>query len=173
MQKGLPVIRSIWERRRTVIFALAATLMFTACGGDGPGAQPSASLMAGTSRAFALGTSLNADAPPASRPIDTATLFDWAEVQYGALFPKGSVNQLLLHEGVNYTIRHYASTNNYLGVANGQVYGYGNFTNAQLQGFGFTADYTCSVAPKNCLLATGVALAWDSGTKSWDGSDWQ
>jgi len=146
---------------------LIAVLALAGCGGG------DATHAAAAPRAQALAGARPADAQAASQPIDTAALFDWAQRQYPGLFPPGATNQPFSYEGVTYTIRFYPGTGNYLGVSGGRVYGYGAFTGNQLQGFGLTADYTCSAAPQNCLPATGVALAWDGAGKAWDGSDWQ
>jgi hypothetical protein len=88
---------------------------------------------------------------------DAATLFDWAEYKYPALFPKGPQNQPLTYEGVTYTARAY-SNGNYLGLtAGGEIYGYGPFTSFIRQGFGTAAQYgdqvaadTCNVYPERC-----------------------
>ena len=152
----------------TMMSLLVSALLLTACGGEGPtDARVADSSPAARARALAV------EGDASSTPIDTATLFNWAERQYPSLFPQGPVNEPLVYDGTAYTIRYYASTGNYLAVSDGKVFGYGPFTGNQLQGFGFTADYTCSASPTNCKPATGVAMAWDSGGKAWDGSDWQ
>lgn len=161
-------------KRRMTMQCVAASVALSAfalsgCGGgqgtDAAGAGPS-------SRVRAL-TESGVNALSSSRPIDTATLFDWAEVQFASLFPPGPVNDSLESGGTTYTIRYYGGTGNYLGVSDGRVYGYGPFTNFQLVSFGFTADFTCQAAPQNCLPPTGIAMAWDAAGPVWDGSDWQ
>jgi hypothetical protein len=147
---------------------LISTLVISACGGGSAGDARTASEATATqARALAVGSDAS------STPIDTATLFNWAEQQYPSLFPLGPVNQPLVYEGTAYIIRHYADTANYLAVSDGKVFGYGPFTSNQLQGFGFTADFTCAASPSSCKPATGVAMAWDVNGKAWDGSDWQ
>ena len=79
--------------------------------------------------------------------ITVAQLLDWAQRQFGDLFPAGPQNQTLASGGVNYTLRYYPATGNYLGVADGSagVYGYGPFTALQLTGFGSINDFACDV----------------------------
>lgn len=116
---------------------LATALVVAACGGGHP-ASPAA-----------------AAAPPAtaaSSAIRPDALFAWAERQYPALFPAGAATQPLSHEGVDYTLRHYTTTGNLLGVglADGLVWGYGAFTGQQLMSFGSMGSYACAVDPNLC-----------------------
>lgn len=136
------------------------TLLLAACGGsDGPQASASAfaqQISSGTATAASLPGQASMGrsrilASGIAAQLDTGTLFDWAETQYPSLFPKGPVNQTLPYGDKVYTIRFYPSTQNYLGVADGNVYGLGAFTNNVVQGFGRVSDYTCQVSPSSCV----------------------
>jgi hypothetical protein len=158
------------------VLLLWAAVTLSACGGGAGNAADAAvtAQAAQTARVQPLAAGPAAtDSEVSARPIDTATLFNWAQVQLPTLFPAGASNQQLVVGSTSYTIRYYPGTDNYLGVAGGQVYGFGAFTGYQLQGFGFTADYTCTAVPTNCQARTGVALAWDGAGNAWNGSDWQ
>lgn len=114
-----------------------------ACGdGQEPSAAPSARVHA-----------LAAPAPA----ITPSQLFDWVELTYPALFPKGPADQTLTSAGVTYLLRHYPGTGNYVGVglADGNVYALGSFTGNQIRSYGKLVDYTCQVATTPCTVPLG------------------
>ena len=132
-------------------------LLLAACGG---GDSPSA-----TTRAFAVAAREVADRSPERLPgaadrefpkatnvaVDIGELLDWAERQYSDLFPAGPTSTTLTHDGLQFVLRHYPTTGNYLGVASdGVVYGYGPFTGNTLKNFGRSSDYGCLVSPQAC-----------------------
>lgn len=87
---------------------------------------------------------LAAATPP---PALTATeLFDWAEQEYAQYFPT--------HEGdltfAPYTYRYYPSTQNYVGVADGQVYVLGPISGGSLLFVGTMSSFACRVHPDQC-----------------------
>jgi hypothetical protein len=156
-----------------LVLALLAAAALAGCGGgNSPGDTAVTTAQAGRVQPLTAGTAA-VDGEVSARPVDDATLFNWAQLQLPALFPAGASNQQLVFGGTTYTVRHYSGTDNYLGESDGRVFGYGAFTGYQLQSLGFTADYTCQAAPQNCQTRTGVALAWDGAGKAWNGSDWQ
>lgn len=154
---------------RALPAVVLAVLTLTGCGG-GQSSEPGIGGQGSRVRSL---SDVPTSAVSSAQPIDTATLFDWAERQFTSLFPPGPVNQALEAGGASYTIRFYGNTGNYLGVSDGRVYGFGPVTNFQLVSFGFTADFTCLAAPQNCLPPTGIAMTWDAAGPAWDGSDWQ
>ena len=174
LQGWIDALRRSDRRLRVSTRSVAASIVVSmlALAGCGGGQGTDAAGAGASSRVRALNDPA-VNALSSSRPIDTATLFDWAQVLFASLFPPGPVNDSLESGGTTYTIRYYAGTGNYLGVSDGRVYGYGPFTNFQLVSFGFTADFTCQAAPQNCLPPTGIAMAWDAAGPVWDGSDWQ
>lgn len=90
--------------------------------------------------------------------VDVETVLDWAEYTYPALFAKGSVSFQLPYDGVVYTVRMYPYVGGvrYLGItASGAIYGLGDFTGGQLQGFGNIADYRAQVQADECKVYPG------------------
>jgi hypothetical protein len=87
--------------------------------------------------------------------ISVTQLLDWAQRQFADLFPPGPANQPLSSGGVDYTLRYYPGTTNYLGVANGSggVWGYGPFTAFALTPFGNINDFACDVL-QTCTRVT-------------------
>lgn len=113
--------------------------------------------------------------PPAARTraqaearavtLDASSLFDWAEQQYPTLFPGHQTNQL---SGI-YTYRHYPSTGNYVGLADGKVYALGSFTGGQIAFVGLLTDFSCQVLPSSCALPaapTGLVATAGNGSIS-------
>lgn len=96
--------------------------------------------------------------------IDPDLLLDWAERNYPELFPKGPTTGRLVADGVAYTVRHYAASGNYLGVADdGGVWGYGPFTSNTLRSYGHVSGYTCLVSPGLCEPRPAVCRTEISG----------
>lgn len=82
--------------------------------------------------------------------ITVEQLFNWAEVTYPTLFPKGPLSQRLTYLGVAYTVRVYGN-GNALGVTSTNVVqGIGVFTKDVLTTFGNLADFVCQVTPAAC-----------------------
>ena len=144
-----------------------------ACGG-GHKADESAALGAAAVAADAAGDNPRrhalADNTPLSptqpaSPANVEPLLGWAERVYADLFPAGPATQLLTHEGQTYSLRYYARTGNYVGVAlDGGVWGYGPFTNNLLRGFGHVNDYRCLVSPASCVpVAPSCETEVDTG----------
>ena len=93
--------------------------------------------------------------------------FDWAERSYPQLFPSGAQTQPLVHEGVSYTVRHYAGPGNYLGVAGGRAYALGDFTAQRVQDYGHLDHYICLENPARCPAQPGSSRVWTlAGTLS-------
>ena len=155
---------------------LVLVALLQGCGGaDGDG---------GAQRIPATFPSFRVDAEPGNLPgtegrrraalaqdlnLDPEALLNWAEAQYRDLFPSGPGTQRVSHEGVNYRLRHYPATGNYIGVADdGGVWGYGPFTGSVLKSFGPMSAYACLVSPRscepspvNCTTAVSTGFAGD------------
>lgn len=131
------------KARRACVPALA--LLLAACGGSDVPPPPVPPPVPAAAPAAAV-------APPS---ISVTQLLDWAQRQFATLFPPGPQNQPLSSGGVDYTLRYYPGTTNYLGVANGSggVYGYGPFTGNQLTSFGALNDFACDVL-QTCTRVT-------------------
>lgn len=80
--------------------------------------------------------------------VDATALFDWAEATYPALFPSHQHDLTF----APYIYRYYPETDIYVGVANGNVYGLGAFSNRQIAFLGTLASFACSVSPASCAL---------------------
>lgn len=137
--------------RGTPLVVCAALL--TACGGgdNAPRATASALAVSTPQPASSLATSLTTD-----------QLLDWAEIRWPGLFPVGALTHGQTAGGVDYQLRFYAGTGNYIGVApDGGVWGLGPFTGDTLKGFGNIADFDCQVAPQRCtpIVASCTQLA--------------
>ncbi len=91
-------------------------------------------------------------------PITAPQLLDWAQLVLPSLFPPGAASQVYTAAGLTYNLRFYASTGNYLAIADGDgsVYGLGPFTNQVVMSFGKLSDYTCDVKP-GCAWLTADA----------------
>ncbi len=122
--------------------AMLAALALTACGGTDSAPAP-----AKQARETPQAATPVAAAPVAMPSISVTQLLDWAQRQFADLFPPGPQNQPLASGGVDYTLRYYPGTTNYLGVDNGSggVWGYGPFTGGVLSSFGAINDFACDV----------------------------
>ena len=100
----------------------------------------------------AVTTSLNPDA-----------LMNWAEMAYPYNFPSHGVDIV----SPPYVYRYYASTGNYLGVANGEVYVMGTLSAGKLTDVGSASSFFCSVYPSNCSQGQALPVL-DNLTKSAD-----
>ena len=78
--------------------------------------------------------------------LSVTNLLDWAESAYPAIFPQHQLNQ----SAQSYTYRYYPSTQNYIGVSNGNVYILGPVSRGVLTQVGAMADFTCDLMPFNC-----------------------
>jgi len=131
-----------------LITGLASAVSLIGCVGEAPSnATPGAptalpdALRAGTaaSRNDALMGSrrhILASAAPATAAGATE-LMDWAQQAYSGFFPTPETDRI---DGP-YVYRHYPSTGNYLGVADGQVYVLGPVSGGQLLHVGAVADF--------------------------------
>jgi uncharacterized protein (DUF1800 family) len=120
--------------------ALAAPVLLAACGG-GAGASPPAEFLAidqaRTDRSI-LSAGQAAEAATTTGPVPTATeLMDWAEVHYPQYFPPHQANLT----ADPYVYRHYASTQNYLGVAGNDIYILGPVSGGGLVRVGTLAEF--------------------------------
>jgi predicted small lipoprotein YifL len=149
--------------------SLAVVLLLCSLAGCGGGSNGLFEPDAATARRQSVAATEQQGIPA----LTTAQLFGWAEAQYPTLFPAGPGDVAIVYDGRPFTIRSYDTTRNYLGVSDGQIYGLGPFTNNVVHGFGFVADFTCTVAPQRCPPALGITLAWDTGAGNWDGGDWK
>ncbi|MDN3575873.1 hypothetical protein QWZ03_03690 [Chitinimonas viridis] len=82
----------------------------------------------------------------AQAAITPDQLFDWAEIQYYALFPGNS--STAQYEG--YTYRYYPQSNNYLAVKDGDIWVLGTIASSPLK-IAPVADYQCQVLPDVCV----------------------
>ncbi|NRF70951.1 hypothetical protein HLB44_28490 [Aquincola sp. S2] len=115
---------------------IAAAVLLAACGGGGDQelAQP-----------------LDYGQPVEPIAITADELLNWAETRYPGLFNPPAQSIPYRHEGVDYTLRYYAATGNYIGItSDGRIYGLGPFTGQVIQAFGTKADYACLVALRYC-----------------------
>jgi hypothetical protein len=146
--------------RRTVIAAAAAFLV-AACGGgsDTTGSSPAAAQFeravaasagtAGTTGRMRALAVTRAGTP--SRQITNAELFAFAQATFPSLFPGTPQSFQVPFEGQTYDVRAY-SNGNYLGIANGTVYGLGPFTGGALQPFGAVQSYACDAVPRAAVV---------------------
>lgn len=136
----------------------AVLALLNACGGgDGPGEAPAraAGLGSQVKQAQAAAPSPAQSAAVVLVSVDARVLFDWAEVVYPSLFPRGPQNYPLRYEEVDYSVRSYAN-GNHLGVTTtGAVFGLGPFTNQVLQAFGRDSDYAAQVQAAACQTYPG------------------
>lgn len=137
--------RARWRRRVALPLAILP-LTLVSCGG-GTEAPPAVARPLSATAAVAASAPSAAAAPAATPTITVTQLLDWAERNFTAFFPPGPKNQPLSSGGVDYTLRYYPATGNYVGVANssGLVYGYGPFTALQLTSYGPMSDFACDV----------------------------
>lgn len=80
----------------------------------------------------------------AGSEIGAERLFRWAQLTYPSLFPDSPPIVELPFNGTVYEVRAYVS-GNYLGIANGRVYGLGPFTGEELHDFGPIGDFAPAV----------------------------
>ncbi|MFY7854609.1 MAG: hypothetical protein ACOVQT_00605 [Rubrivivax sp.] len=107
-----------------------------------------------------------ATAATTSTTVGAKELFDWAEVQFAPLFPKGPQNIDLTFEGARYTVRAYPN-GNHLGLrADGRIFGLGPFTGNALTPFGALADYAALVLADRCTVYPGTCV----GPRAWAGA---
>lgn len=145
--------------------ACALAFVLTACGGGRDGPESSHDEFAQLPQAAAQSrpARLAATAPAPS----TDLFFDWAERNFAQLFPEQRPSQSL----PPYVYRFYPSTQIYLAVADGEVYGLGPITNNQVVALGKLSDYACAVNPVSCdpAAAASAALATPtSGKTAWN-----
>lgn len=86
---------------------------------------------------------------------DVEVLLDWAERTYSSHFPGPQRTQ----SSPPYVYRHYPSTGNYVGVADGVVYILGPVSGGQLSPVGTVARFECEVVPENCVAAAPALQA--------------
>ncbi len=138
--------------RRWVVPLLA--LWLAACGGGHEETTSDARRLAAAANAATAtrsGETPSAASAAAPLEVDADALFDWAEWMYPALFPKGPASTVIAYQGRSYTVRAYA-TGNYLGLANGDIYGLGPFTKNVLTLIGRLDDYASQVRADVCLF---------------------
>lgn len=94
--------------------------------------------------------------PASAQLLDEKALFNWAEVQFPAIFPGPQADM----QGGGFVYRYYPSTQNAVGVSDGLVYALGPATSQQLQVIDTVASFQCLVYPQRCASASveaGVA----------------
>ncbi len=148
-----------------------------ACGGSGGDDPLSAAAQSASVSAVPASTGpglrRRALALAPSDPVDVTAAFDWAEWKFPDLFPGGSADRQVVHDGVAYTARTYANGNALGATTAGALYGLGPFTGNVLTSLGRLADFAhlvradrCLVHPSDCSPAQGTAanecrpLAW-------------
>lgn len=118
--------------------ALAAAVLCSACGGGDPGSEP---------------PQPQSQPPQAANVLDANALFDWVPTQYGSYFSGSYVSGTT----APYTWRYYPATQNYLAVANGEVFILGPVSGNQVQSVGQLTSFNCRVFPSNCAPAAPPA----------------
>lgn len=136
-------------------FALSAgaALALAACGGGSDAQLPAA--MQSPQSAVDHPTLIGR--PPlqalaAAQALDAATLMDWAETAYPQYFPGHQANL----ESAPYVYRYYPQTQNYVGVAGGDVYVLGPVSGNVLMRVASLADFGCRVY-SDCTVAPADA----------------
>lgn len=81
-------------------------------------------------------------ATASSSPPSPTRFMDWAEANYPAFFPAGPTDR----QSGAFVYRYYAATQNYLGVAEGQVYVYGPLSGGTLLRVGSLSDFAPAMA---------------------------
>jgi len=140
---------------RPFTLSAGATLALAACGGGGgsdaelPAAMQS--LQTAVDHPTLIGRpSLRALA--AAQALDATTLMDWAETAYPQYFPGHQANL----ESAPYVYRYYPQTQNYLGVAGGDVYVLGPLSGNVLMRVASLAEFSCRVY-SDCTVAPADA----------------
>lgn len=138
---------------------LGSAILLAACGGGDAPAPPAAffALDRAETRRSVLGVSAAAPAASAASvgPEPTPSqLMAWAERRYPQWFP-GPVPDL---HASPYVYRHYLSTQNYLGVAAGDVYVLGPLTGGQLTRVGSLADFAPQVLATQHAFSDAAAV---------------
>ena len=100
-----------------------------------------------------VSTPSTATSAPIVRTVDGPSILAWAEAQYPQYF-HGTIEDGTYDA---YTYRHYRSTGNYIGIANGSVYLVGTLTNGEVLFVGTLASFICQVYP-NCGVITTVPV---------------
>jgi len=136
-----------------VRLAAALSMVLAASCGGGGGSGQVAQIAQFTPSAAAASSALTPD-----------QLMDWAESRYPDLFPASGKTA---GYSAPYQYRHYAGTDNYLGVSTGAadvaIYLYGPVAGWQVTRVAALADYTCTVLPQNCsALSPNIAFYGDS-----------
>jgi hypothetical protein len=136
--------------------AVASMALAASCGG---GSGPDVALPP-----VAQSAQFTPSAAAASSALTPDQLMDWAESRYPDLFPAAGKTATY---AAPYTYRHYAGTDNYLGVSVGSadvaIYIYGPVAGWQITRVAALADYTCTVLPQNCAaLSPNIAFYGDS-----------
>ena len=139
--------------------ALLVALLLTACGGGDPaGPPPSAPGSASELRERPLAT-----APAATPPVvSNEQLFTWAQLTFPELFGTSPPQAMTVpYQGRNFDVRYYATRNAYLGVADGEAFGLGDFTGGALQSFGPVSNYADAVCARvGCAVAGRAGVNW-------------
>ena len=121
--------------------AAAGTALLAACGGGGEEGDTLPAAMHDTASA-AVDRALVAI--PQNAPLRELTaqgLMDWAETAYPQYFPGPQADR----SAPPFVYRYYPDAQNYLGVAEGNVYVMGAVTGMQLVRIGALADFACAV----------------------------
>ena len=138
---------------RPLALAAGAAAALAACGGGEETQLPAA--MQSTRDAIDHPTLIGQ--PPlralgAAQTLDATTLMDWAETAYPQYFPGHQANL----QSDPYLYRYYPQTQNYLGVAGGDVYVLGPLTGNALMRVASMADFNCRVYA-DCMVSAGSA----------------
>ena len=127
---------------------LASALFFlVSCGGgaDTTVQQASAQRLAKPAAMSAAKT------PLAGNVVDNTAIFTWAQWHYSQLFTGGyQSGNYQDGSGLVFNYRYYPTTQNYLGIASGNVYVLGPATGGNIFLAGSLESFTCQVFPANC-----------------------
>lgn len=150
---------------RTLLATASTLALLSACGGgDAPDARSFALRIARGEGAATgqLGPPTAPQGAPAAAAISSAMVFNYAQTAFPTLFPAGTAapDFSLFYEGKNFDVRGWAN-GNFLGVANGEIWGLGPYTGQVLTSFGPVSNYACQILPSSCEPPpppTGAAL---------------
>ncbi len=136
-------------------------LLLTACGGG----EPADSTSAGPLPVTELRERPLATTPATNSPaVSNEQLFTWAQLTFPELFGTAPPQAMTVpYQGRTFDVRFFAARNAYLGVADGEAFGLGDFTGGALQSFGPVSNYADAVCARvGCTPVAGAraGITW-------------